>query len=87
MDKGHGIMTNKYCYNNFFNETFFGEEKMKIREWSNLNIFQNPPFPDIYNHFLVHGHSSWCTFRLHLVKGPKTLQIDFLRKWTLEVGP
>ena len=26
-----------------------------------------------HNHFLVHCHSSWSTFGLHLVKGPKTL--------------
>ena len=24
-------------------------------------------------HFLTHGHSSWSTFGLYLVKGPKTL--------------
>ena len=24
-------------------------------------------------HFLVHGHSSWSTFSLHLVRGPKSL--------------
>jgi hypothetical protein len=28
--------------------------------------------------FWVHGHSSWSTFSLHLVRGSKALRIDFL---------
>jgi hypothetical protein len=39
--------------------------------------------------FLVHGHSSWFTFGLHLVRGAKSLDIDFLEKldhesWTMK---
>ena len=30
-------------------------------------------FKKLAHLFLVHGHSSWFTFSLHLVKGPKTL--------------
>ena len=65
-----------------------GEEKMKTseekaREYSNLIFFFKTT---IFGHilkkistfiFLVHGHSSWSTFGLHLVRGPKALQIDF----------
>ena len=28
-------------------------------------------------HFLVHGHSFWSMFGLHLVRGPKPLKIAF----------
>ena len=37
-------------------------------------------------HFLVNDHSSCFTFSLHLVRGMKALQIDFLRNRTMEVG-
>ena len=40
-----------------------------------------------YVHFWVHGHSSWSTFGLHLVKDPKAFYFDFLRVLTMEVGP
>ena len=48
----------------------------KTKEWSNLNVFSKLLFFDIYQknqdiHFLVHGHSSWFTFGLHLVRDPK----------------
>ena len=75
---------------------FWKEEKVTIREdqeWSNSFFFSSKlPFLDMdsktqHIHFLVHGHSSWSTFGLHLVRGPKALQIDFLRNQTLEVGP
>ena len=41
------------------------------------------------NHFLLHGHSSWSTFGLHLVRAQKTLWIDFFKKldnvrWSIE---
>jgi hypothetical protein len=29
--------------------------------------------------FLVHGHSSWSTFGLLLMRGPKALQIEFVK--------
>jgi hypothetical protein len=57
-------------------------------------FFQNCPFWGVYIyilnqhiHFLVHGHSSWSTFDLHLVKVLKTLYIDLLRNQTMKVGP
>ena len=42
-----------------------------------LDFFEFP-FLDIYSKnqhipFLVHGHSSWSTFGLHLVRGPKAM--------------
>ena len=49
-----------------------------------FEFFQNCPFwtyiKDISTFiFLVHAHSSWFIFSLHLVRGPKTLQIDFFK--------
>ena len=38
-------------------------------------------------HFLVHGHSSWSTFGLHLVKGPWTMKTNILVTRTMEVVP
>ena len=57
----------------------------KTSEWAYLIVSQNCPFFIIYLknqhiHFLVHDHSSWSTFGLHLVRCPKALQIDFLFK-------
>ena len=55
---------------------------MKIRKEkkneSNLNFFQNCLFwtynkKNQHIHFLMHGHSSWSTFGIHLVRGPKAL--------------
>ena len=79
---------------------FFGgrEDEEKTREWSFIYLFsfplQNWPFGAyIYKknhiHLLVHGHYSWSTFGLHLVKGLKALLIDILKKsdhgsWTME---
>ena len=53
--------------------------------------FQTTPFWNCilkykHVHFLVHGHSSWSTFNLHLVRGPKALEIDFLGNQTMEIG-
>ena len=42
-------------------------------------------------HFLVHGHSSWSTFGLHLVRGPRLSKLKFyeVRPWNSdhELGP
>jgi hypothetical protein len=35
----------------------------------------------------VHGHSSWSTFGLHLVKGPWTMKTNILVTRTMEVVP
>ena len=37
-------------------------------------------------HFLVQGHSSWSTFGLHLVRGPRLSKLFFLWSRTMEVG-
>ena len=57
---------------------FVGEEKTKTREDEKMVELEELPFLDIYwknqhGRFLVHGHSSWCTFDLHLVRGPNAL--------------
>ena len=74
-------MIEQCCYNDFF-FGLFEEEKMKTREDKrlvNMEFFSlNLPFLGIFKknqhiHFLVHGHSSWSMFGLHLVRGPKTL--------------
>ena len=61
--------------------------------WLN-SLFWKLPVLDIYYkkinqhiHFLVHGHSSWSTSGLHLMRGPKALWIDFLGNRIMEVGP
>ena len=55
----------------FFKTTFFGHVLKK-----NHHI-----------HFLVHGHSSWSTFGLQLVRGPRLSNLSFLRSRTMKVGP
>ena len=73
-----------------------GEEKTKTREdkqkkMIKLQFFSKLPFLDNYNkktstfNFLVHGHSSWSTTGLRLVRGPKALSIDFLRNQIMNV--
>jgi hypothetical protein len=66
----------------FYNILLFshGKEKMKRREENGQNyivFFNSALFGHILNnhqiHFLMHSHSSWSTFSLHLVRGPKTL--------------
>ena len=52
------------------------EAQKKTREWSNLIIFHNCPLwahikNTQYIHLLVHGHSSWSTFCLNLVRSPR----------------
>ena len=84
--KKQGHMAEKYCHN----KKKIGEEKTKTREDKQKKndqtpIFSKLPFLDNYNkktstfNFLVHGHSSWSTTGLRLVRGPKALSIDFLR--------
>jgi hypothetical protein len=65
-----------------------GEEK--IREWPNFNFFLKIALfghilKKIAHSLLVHGHSSWSTFGLHLVIDPKALYIDSLRNRTMDV--
>ena len=65
----------------------------KTREWSDLNYFQNCPFwtyikKNQHIQFLVHDHSSWSTFSLHLVKGPRLSKLIFKKSdhgsWTID---
>jgi hypothetical protein len=60
---------------------------MKTRTWPNLVclfLSQNCLFGGTYIyiklhiHFLVHGHSSWSTFDLHLMSSLKALYLYFL---------
>ena len=97
--KKQGPMTKKYRSNKLL-MNFFGERKMKTEEderMIKLDFFQNCPFWTYIKNintftFCVHGHSSWPTLSLHLVKGPKTLEIIIFREirpWKLDhqVGP
>ena len=50
----------------------------KRRECSNLNLIceiyvLGHILKSQHIHFLVHDHSSWSTFGIHLVRGPKAL--------------
>ena len=73
----------------------FAKEKLKTKENKRIVKFDflflsKLPFLGIYlkksaHSFLVHGHSSWSTFNLHLLRGPKALEVYFLRNWTMDV--
>jgi hypothetical protein len=75
--KKQGPTTKKCCYNGIR----FGDKKMKatekMKEWSNLKFFKSVLFVHILENsthsLLVHGHCSWSTVGLHLVRGPKAL--------------
>ena len=85
------------CFCNKFLMKFYqgGEDEDKRRQekgqtW--IYFFTKLSFLDIYFlnqhiHFLVHDHSTYSTFSLHLVRGPKTLSIEFfekIRPWMLD---
>ena len=81
--KSQGTMTRKCCFNNLFilgNHYCSQEERSKERgENKTCKKNLNFPFLGIFKknqhiHFLVHGHSSWSTFNLLLMKGPKSLK-------------
>jgi hypothetical protein len=86
----------KRCCNNIFNALPFGIEKTKTRKCRRM-VKLDFSFPKLillgihsknhYIHFLAHGHSSWSTFGLHLMRDPKTLSIDLLSNRTMKVGP
>ena len=79
-------MVEKYGYNKKMNESFLrkrGQRQKQTREWPYFNFFKTAFFGHILKkkqhiHFWVHGHCSWSTFGLHLVKGPKALYIVLL---------
>ena len=65
------------------------EEGEKVKHIQN---FQNCPFwtyiffiENQHMHFWVHGHFSWSTISVHLVRRPKTLRMHLFRNWTMEV--
>jgi hypothetical protein len=69
---------------------------MKMREAKRLVrlkfLFKTVNFGQIFKnnqhiHFLVHGHSTWSTLGLHLVRGPRLCKLVFSRDRTMEVGP
>ena len=81
---------------NFFGGKEDGDKRrpknMVKLDWFFIFPFPKLPFLGIYEthqhvHMLVHGHSSWSTFGLHLVKGPKGFVHQvFLRNRTMEKG-
>jgi hypothetical protein len=84
----------KKCYYNIILMIFLGEEKIKTREdkrMVKLYIFLSfiPTFfghilkKTQHIHFLMHGHSSWSTFGLHLVRTLK----NFVNWFLFETGP
>jgi hypothetical protein len=89
----HGPMAKKCCYNKILTVSFGGpggeggKDEDKRRQENDQTWFFCPklPFLDIYLkkqhiHFLMHGHSSWSTFGLNLVRGPKALWIYLKKK-------
>ena len=86
-------MVEKCCYNkklmDFILFFVFLEEKLKTREdkrrqengqtsiFFSILTFWAYTKKNQHIHFLVHGLSSWSTYGLHLVRGPKALQIVF----------
>ena len=57
---------------------YFGEEKMKTREWSNLKLFQNYPFWTYIKKKLdILFFGVWSFLLVHiqftLLRGPKAL--------------
>ena len=90
-----GPMKEKCCYKSNFDELFLGEEKMEENGQSWLYCFKIVLLGHILQiqHicFMVHGHSSWSTFGLHLVRVQRLCKL--IRKqigpWKLDhhVGP
>jgi hypothetical protein len=69
------------------------EDKRRQQKMIKLSFFKNYPFgtyiKKISTHFLVHGHSSWSTFSLHLVGDSKRFVKGFFKKlnhrsWTIK---
>ena len=98
--KRQGPMTKQWSYDFFQWNVFLGKRRWrqeKIREWSNLIsflCFSKMLFLGIYEEKKnQHIHFWRMVNRLgphlfsHLVKGPKALEIDSLKNWTMDVGP
>ena len=84
--KRQGPMAEKCCHNNIFVIFFFfggggrrKDEDMRRQENGQTWFFFQKYYFGEYiqknqrTHFLVHGHSSWSTFGVYLVRGPRTL--------------
>ena len=80
--KRQGPMAKKLLLSKKFNDFFLRgkrrwiQEKTKYSSNSTFFFFKTALFGQILNknqhmYFLVHSHSSWSTFGLHLVRGPK----------------
>ena len=92
--KRQGHIAENYCYNIFLWMFFLGKRREDPKKWSNLNFSQNYPFwayiirkKNQHIQFLVHGHSSWSTFGLHIVRTQKLCKLILLRNQTMTVGP
>ena len=97
--KRQGPVIEKCCLNNVLMICLFCgggiEDEDTWRQKNDQTWFFIPshlPFEGIFFlnqhiHFFVHGHSSWSTFTLHLVRGPNDFIIWILRNHTMEVGP
>ena len=95
IEKGRqGPRVERWCHG-FFIMNFFGEEKRKTREDKRMVKFDFFAKTILLGHILrnsahilsVHGHSSWSTFGLDLVRDSKALSIDFLRNQTMNCRP
>jgi hypothetical protein len=77
-----------------YNEFFWGREEKDKRRQENGQIWFFAK-TILLGHILrnsahilsVHGHSSWSTFGLDLVRDSKALSIDFLRNQTMNCRP
>ena len=54
-------------------ETREDKRMVKLEFFFKTTLFGHILQKNQHIHFLVHGHSSWSTFGLHLVRGPKAL--------------
>ena len=81
-------MAKKCCYNKVSMKAFWGKRRRRQENGQTWILFSKLPFLAIFKnkyknkknlkkkthiYFSVHGYSSWYTFGLHLVKGPKAL--------------
>ena len=84
VEKGRGLWQRRTAIIKKFMNNFLTDEKMKTREWSNLNFSKTALLKHTFKKistftFLVHDYSSWTTFDLHLVRGPKICESILLK--------
>jgi hypothetical protein len=94
IEKGRDPWYEKHCYNKISMNFLEGKRNEdKTRQENGLFFYFFIFFPKLPSLgtcwkintfiFLVYGHSSWSTFSLHLVRGPKALNTIFFK----EIGP